>query len=434
MPRSDRDPDARKGRAGMVGKRKSEPREEDRPGRQEARRKRILTAIGSAISAVLAFLAVTASLSDPETLTLWLFGLAALTGWLTAVPIHWYAPDWAFWTALASCAVLIVVALVNEASDPDPSPIFSWRTEHAPLKVDDIPTGDRPRAIAAHEPYVWIVGLEAETKRGRLWRIDRRNLGPPAKPFPSFEAYDPFDIAVDDEAVWVTAGNSLIKLNRKGKELWRETFGDGGDNEVDVRFGRVWFKETSMGKVFVIDPDSGDQLRPPVQIGLEAVAIAVGHRSVWVSSRDQAGKPVVVRLAPDGTVMGSIDVPDDPQDLVAGPDYVYVAHSNEGTISRIDPGGRGRLGRAVPGPRSLEGSPPFGGIDAGSRTIWAPFEDSNNVFAIAECNYRAIGHTASGESPYDVTVLHGKAYVPNFLDGNVAVFRLRQPVCVRGAR
>jgi DNA-binding beta-propeller fold protein YncE len=372
-------------------------------------------------------LAFFTALSDPEPLVIALATVAVgacLLMWL----VHWYFSDLAFWVVLAVGATMSLAALLVEAFDRPPPSISTWRTEHAPVEVGVIPTGHRPRAIAADGRYVWLVGLETGTTRGILWRIDTKNLGLAAVEISSFKARNPYDIAVNDEAVWVADRDLLIKLSLNGDEVWRRDFGDGGENEVDVRFGKVWFKETDTGKIYVVDPVSGRQLRRPVQIGQEAVAIAVGLGSVWISSSDDHGKPVVVRLDPEGDVMGAISVLDDPQDLVAGRRHVYVAHSNDRMITRIEPD-LGPHGKEVSGPRALKGVTPFGGIDAGGQTVWAALSGSNRVFAIAECTYRLIGRQRTGESPFDVAVLRGKAYIPNFHDGSVSVFRLKQPVC-----
>ncbi|HKO38748.1 MAG TPA: hypothetical protein VJU14_10310 [Solirubrobacterales bacterium] len=372
-------------------------------------------------------MALFTALADPEPLVIVLVS-GAVAAWLLMWLVHWYFPDKAFWVVLAIGVSMSLAALLIEAFDPPPSSTATWRTDHAPVEVGTVPTGHRPRAIAADGRYVWLVGLKTGTTQGILWRIDTKNLGLAAVEISSFKARNPYDIAVNDEAVWVTDRNLLIKLSLNGDEVWRREFGDGGENEVDVRFGRVWFKETDTGKIYVVDPASGRRLRRPVSIGQEAVAIAVGLGSVWISSSDEREEPVVVRLDPDGDVLGAIDVPDDPQDLVAGDRHVYVAHSNDRMITQIDPG-LGPYGKEVPGPRALKGITPFGGIDAGDETIWAALSGSNKVFAIAECDFRVIGGRRTGESPFDVTVLRGKAYVPNFHDGSVSVFRLKQPVC-----
>jgi DNA-binding beta-propeller fold protein YncE len=401
-------------------------------GRKGARRERVLTALGGVGSAGLALLAIFTALSDPERWAIG-FAIAAAAAWLAMWIVHWYGHERSFWAVLTCVVVMSVAALWIELADSPAPAVADWRRTHTPQMVDAIPLGERPRAAAAHDGQVWVVGLKAENNRGVLWRIDSGNLGPAAREFPSFAARNPFDIAVNDEAVWVTDGSRLIKIDHQGEEVWRHRFGDGGENEVDVGFGKVWFKETSTGKIYTVDPRSGTRLRPPVRIGPEAVAIAVGVGSVWISSSDREGEPVVVRLDSDGRVLGAIDVLDDPQDLVAGNRAVYVAHSNERLVTRIDPRA-GAFGEEIPGPRELRGIPPFGGIDAGGGTVWVALAGSDKVFAISECNFRTIGWKRSGESPYDVAVLGGRAYMPNFHSGNLSVFRLkRKPLCTAGA-
>lgn len=361
-------------------------------------------------------------LTDPE---LWIYILVAAAGLslLIARIADRYAIDWLYNIMAAVFLVVlvsaVVVAAINCGSDGP---------RYAPERIEKVLTGHHPRAIAASSDDIWVVGLDSSKERGMLWRIDPEHLSADGEEIEPFEATDPYDIAINKRAIWVTDDELLIKLDLNGREIWRKAMGDGGDNEVDVRFGKVWFKETSSGKLFVLDPATGERTRPPVNVGPEAIAIAAGLGSVWVSSW-RGDSPVVVRVDRAGKVVGKIRVQEDPQDLVAGRHHVYVAHGEDELVTRIDPGA-GAYGEEIPGEIPLDkATGPPGGIDAGGRTVWIPFAGSGNAFAIAECSAKALGRAHSGNSPYDVVVRGGKAFVPNSGEGTVSVFQLKQPAC-----
>jgi DNA-binding SARP family transcriptional activator len=86
--------------------------------------------------------------------------------------------------------------------------------------------------------------------------------------------------------------------------------------------------------VAVIDPQRAHVVGH-VLVGRRPVALAVGHGSVWVANTDDG---TVSRIDPDrGEVMRTIGIGAPAIDLAVATDAVWVANGSDGTVARIDP-------------------------------------------------------------------------------------------------
>ena len=87
--------------------------------------------------------------------------------------------------------------------------------------------------------------------------------------------------------------------------------------------------------VAVIDPQRS-RVVGHVLVGRRPVALAVGHGSVWVANTDDG---TVSRIDPDRReVVRTIGIGAPAIDLAVATDAVWVANGSDGTVSRIDPG------------------------------------------------------------------------------------------------
>jgi streptogramin lyase len=402
------------------------PKEKQKKREAEHRKKvvKALAAFWPVLAGIATVLGLVSYLGGEREPGFWVcLGIAAL-----ALLGLWLAERWnrhRFFN-LMTCAFVafLIAAGAFEFIDPAPSPAES--EAYAPERDDRVITGDRPRSIAASRDYVWVVGVDNTEPKGRLWRIDPRHLSADAEQVDSFRAIDPYDIAVGEKAVWVADGGHLIKLDPSGKEIWRDEVGAGGYNEVDIGMGHVWFKQTSPGVLFRLDPISGE-VKSRIRIGPQAVALGVGLDAVWVTQKGGA-KSELVRIDRRGRVIGRIDVQSDPQDVAVGADLVYVAHAQGNMVTRVDPS-QGDGGRELPGEIPLEGGALPSGLDAGEDAVWISFSSSGNVFAVGDCDGEVLGDAPSGAEPLDVVVHDGHAFVPNYAGGTVSVFKLKQEPC-----
>ena len=302
--------------------------------------------------------------------------------------------------ALASTTSLIITAVLVAVIDSDGAQETERAEPKAPTKVTDVSTGGRPRAAALSGTNLWVIGLHGRRRKGLLWKIDTAHLAAPAEAIESFKAVDPFDIAVGEHALWVTDNDDLIKLDLRGRQVWRRSYGKtSGDNEVEVAFRRVWFKRTVQpGEVLVLDPANGKRL-DSVPIGREATAITSGLGAVWVSSRF-ANTPSVVRVEPTGR-HGTTDIPvqADPQDMAVGERYVWVAHAEGNVVTRVDPvGGKDGKGQELPGDTRTHAELPSG-VAAGGGSIWISNAGTGDVVAINPCNASRLGHAKAESLP-----------------------------------
>jgi DNA-binding SARP family transcriptional activator/glutamine cyclotransferase len=86
--------------------------------------------------------------------------------------------------------------------------------------------------------------------------------------------------------------------------------------------------------VVVIDPERS-RVVGHVLVGRRPVALAVGHGSIWVANTDDG---TVSRIHPDrGEVIRTIGIGAPAIDLAVANDAVWVANGSDGTVSRIDP-------------------------------------------------------------------------------------------------
>jgi DNA-binding SARP family transcriptional activator len=86
--------------------------------------------------------------------------------------------------------------------------------------------------------------------------------------------------------------------------------------------------------VAVIDPQHS-RVVGHVRVGRRPVALAIGHGSVWVANTDDG---TVSRIHPDRReVIRTIGIGAPAVDLAVATDAVWVANGSDGTVSRIDP-------------------------------------------------------------------------------------------------
>jgi DNA-binding SARP family transcriptional activator/glutamine cyclotransferase len=92
--------------------------------------------------------------------------------------------------------------------------------------------------------------------------------------------------------------------------------------------------EVPPDSVAVIDPQ-GSRVVGHVLVGRRPVALAIGHGSVWVANTDDG---TVSRIDPDRhEVIRTIGIGAPAIDLAVTADAVWVANGSDGTVSRIDP-------------------------------------------------------------------------------------------------
>jgi DNA-binding SARP family transcriptional activator len=105
-----------------------------------------------------------------------------------------------------------------------------------------------------------------------------------------------------------------------------------------------------------------------VRVGRRPVAVAIGHGSVWVANTDDG---TVSRIHPDrGEVTRTIGIGAPAVDLAVGTDAVWVANGSDGTVSRIDPSADAVVETIdLRGSSELAWNPTYA-VDADDDSVW----------------------------------------------------------------
>lgn len=241
-----------------------------------------------------------------------------------------------------------------------------WVTDdqrHAVHAIDS--SGDRvtepfdvernPVAVSTGSRAVWVAHAS-----GTVVRVDPRS-GRPGKPLEAGGSLT--GIATAGNRVWVTDinNNAVVEIDARTSKIRRVLRIADGAVRVVVAGDYLWVtgRERTVTRV---DPGSGD-VGPTVDVGLGPIGLAYDGRRVWVANSDDgtvsrfdavtgngAGVPVRVGRGPIGVAVS------------AG--SVWVANQDDLTLTRIDPD----EGRVVGEPIDIGISPR--GITAGDGTVW----------------------------------------------------------------
>jgi serine/threonine protein kinase/DNA-binding beta-propeller fold protein YncE len=221
--------------------------------------------------------------------------------------------------------------------------------------VTDLGTRGSPTAVAVGEGAAWIVnGFD-----GTITRIDGRTNAARTIPL------DPGtrDLAVGEGYLWVTNAIQGLLIRIDPDTLDADTFDIGGrPGSIALGDGSVWIVDGAgdPGALVQIDPSDGRVLAR-MKLDVEPTQVAVGGRSVWISS---SLADVVVRIDPSRmAVTTRIKVGNEPHGVAAGGGSVWVANAADGTLVRIDPSRNVKVDRI-----QLGASPE--GVAIGEGAVW----------------------------------------------------------------
>ena len=208
--------------------------------------------------------------------------------------------------------------------------------------VDTINLGSlQPYSLAASESSAYVLGTEGNSSS--LVRIDRafgvvarkRDLGELIPAGLAGGSAAPGAVAMGEGELWAgdPRGN-LYRLDPRTLAIRAKIRTLGVVRALAVATDAVWAVVGS-STVVRIDPRSPSEVQQErFTVGLGAVAIAVDAQAAWVVA---AESDFLSRIdVQTGTVTG-VPVGDDPRDVAVAFGFVWVANSNDGTVSRIDP-------------------------------------------------------------------------------------------------
>jgi streptogramin lyase len=167
----------------------------------------------------------------------------------------------------------------------------------------------------------------------------------------------------------------------------------------------IWVTSERDGTLTRLDPESGDPVGEPLQLGPGISGVAVGAGSVWVSN---PGAGEVLRVDPDaGRVVETVDVGGRPGPLAFGGGRVWVADDEGAGVAAINADGsrvyrRGLVPHAAP----LR-------LAVGAGGLWV---SSASTGAVRRIDLSSVRHGAPipvGRGPAGVTVAGGLVWVAN---------------------
>ncbi len=308
--------------------------------------------------------------------------------------------------ALASCAG------GEDERGPGPPPAPG----PASMVEGSVRVGGSPAAVATGLDGVWV----ADNLRGRLLKIDPRAQ----RVEQSVEAgQGAVAVAVGAGAVWVASADGTVRrYDAQSGLATGEPERVPGAAGVAVGEGSVWVTSQAEGTVTRLDPTTGQREGRAIEVGPQPTDVAVGGGGVWVANSEQmngtisridpdsgeAGDPIkvakgqvfaltygegavwvaasdelrgdridVARIDPNSSEPEGdfvrLDRPGLPVRLAAGAGSVWVAQAGgailsagarSGTLARLDPEERRRVGSVTP----LPGAPT--GISVGEGGVW----------------------------------------------------------------
>lgn len=203
--------------------------------------------------------------------------------------------------------------------------------------MEAITVDGRPSAVAVAGGLVWV----ADDENDLVHTFDATSHRPTADPL----AVDANPVAMDasDDAVWVAhAGGTLTRIGLEDREAASFEVGSSLTDVVVVGTS-VWACDLVDSSLVEVDAELGEVLgRYPIQGGV--VRATRTPRWLWISGLEDT----VTAIDPDsGDIGPTVEVGSAPIGLAAAGEQVWVANSEEATVSRIDAATGESTGRDV---------------------------------------------------------------------------------------
>jgi len=250
------------------------------------------------------------------------------------------------WDWISPRAMLaFVVVLVLSAGI---SAVVFWRDDEVPrVRTESIKVGRLPTDLAMAEENLWV----AHAGERRLLSIDPRRLGRPVVHRLNFPV---LRVSARGPSVWASGPESdaLVGLREPSPGIITQVPVARDAVDVAVSEDAIWVTNGSSGTVTRLDPLSGLPLGAPIRTGRFPSALAVGAGYVWVVN---SGDGTVARVDPreDVVVGRRLRVGADPQAIVVGLGSVWVANRSDGTVTRLS----SATGRPIGEPILVGGAP-----------------------------------------------------------------------------
>jgi DNA-binding beta-propeller fold protein YncE len=272
--------------------------------------------------------------------------------------------------ALLASALSLALGLAGSgacSSGPDRPAATSLPTpaEHD-LDVLVVDLGGRPSAIAHGHGALWV----ADDERGVVVRLDPADgtqLGEPIS-----TSARPTAIAVGDDAIWVSdPGGALTRID-PATGTRREVEIGGAPVDLLAEGPRVWVGDIGAGTVRALGPDGWST--EPVALPGGVVRLAFGGGRLWASGLERTVTPVDPTT---GDVGATVEVGEGPIGMAVVDGVLWIADSDDGTVSRVPVDGASR-----PGPPIPVGRAPVA-LAADGAAVWVLAQDARTLTRLA---------------------------------------------------
>lgn len=271
------------------------------------------------------------------------------------------------------------------------------RADRRAPTVETIELSGRPSAVAIAAGLVWVADDATDAVRA----LDPATGDPVGDPIRV--ARNPVAMAASDGALWVAhASGAVMRVDAVGRHAGPAIEAGESITGIAVSGERVWAADLAGGSLVEIGARDQRVLRR-VRIEGGPVRVIVAGESLWVTNRESTVSRVDPRT---GEVGPTVDVGSGPIGLAFDGERIWVAASEEGTVSRLDAVSGNRAGPPV----RVGRGPVAVAITEG--TVWVANQDDRTVSRIDAATGELVGRPISlGTRPRGVGTGLGSLWV-----------------------
>ena len=252
--------------------------------------------------------------------------------------------------------------------------------------VDSIPVGREPAAIVAGRDAVWVANeRDATLARVDLGTRELRTIG--GVEDVAFLARDNrgnvYASAWDFPFVWRIDPRTIEVAERYRVQTRALALAVGG--------GSLWVVDRLANAVVRIDLARGG-VRDVIPVGADPLLTVFGYGALWVANSDDAS---VSAIRPGVRRIETIDGISRPFGIAAGEGAVWVGSNTDSTVTRIDPDTRRKV-KVI----GVAAKPPYAsglfGVATGAGSVWALNRGDHDVVRIDPRTNRVVARIALG--------------------------------------
>jgi len=222
---------------------------------------------------------------------------------------------------------------------------------------------------------------------------------------------------------WIVAGVVILLAAMVAAVLFLLLGDEGPEVSAPIQIGTpplrldagpkaVWVTSEKDGTLTRLDPETGEIVGGPHDLGEGVAGVAIGRNWTWVTNPKRG---LLLRLDPlSGEVLKEIPLPGEPGPLALGGHRVWVADEDGRGISAVN------AEAGVLAQRDLPPQSPGLRLAWGSQGLWAAVADANSIRRVDPATLIAGEPIRVGRGPAGVTVAGGFVWVASSRSGTVS--------------